>query len=103
FYTPTTPMPFDQQFVLKMTLKGNPSVSFFGVVPIDRLGNVYWTRHDYNVYMKNIEPNREDRADAKKKKPYKKFKTTDLGLLYSSIKTYNKGTTTDVYLHVPPM
>src|SRR5882762_4984019 len=54
FYSPTTSMPFDQCFVLKITIKGNVQPKFFTVNPVDHFGNLNPTRRDYHTFLKTL-------------------------------------------------
>ncbi|UOE47882.1 hypothetical protein MTO98_26075 [Mucilaginibacter sp. SMC90] len=103
FYTPTTPMPFDQAFVLKITLKGDPKIRYFAINPVDRNGRIHWTRRDYRIAVREMEPDPAKRSAFKKSYTWENFRESKLGNVYPEVKSYNKGANTDVYLHVTPL
>ncbi|MCR8560408.1 hypothetical protein KXD93_22330 [Mucilaginibacter sp. BJC16-A38] len=103
FYSPTTPMPFDECFVLKITLKGNIQPRYFAVNPVDRFGNLDPTRRDYHTYLKTVQPDPKKRRAFKKAFTYELFRANKINRLFSTIICYNRGTTTDVMMHVPPL
>lgn len=103
FYTPTTPMPFDECFVLKIIWKGSGTIRFFAVNPVDRYGKIHRTKRDYRLYLRSHEPNRAKWDSYKRAYPFEDFVTGPATSLYPFIKSFSKGSYSEVYLHVPPL
>jgi hypothetical protein len=103
FYKPTTQMPFDMCFTLKVTVKGAPQVRYFAVNPVDRNGRLDRNHRDYHTLLKMLKPDRTTRKAFKKLYTYSIFTNSEITRLYSTLKIFNNGKTSDIILHVPPL